>query len=127
MSQGTGYERLAHARRPGDQDVLSVPGPIACGQVNDSVPVEVAGLPIVDVLNACRETQLGRLEQARQSPVLPASPLPVNQHAEAFVERQLMYVRLFPLPRIGFAHPGQAHVVQPCYGVFNQHFVGPPS
>jgi len=58
VGQGAGYECSAYACRPGDQDVLSVPGPIACSQVNDDVPVEAAGLPIVDVLNACRETQV---------------------------------------------------------------------
>jgi hypothetical protein len=63
---------------------LRTPNPIACRKVNHEVPIQAARLPIVDVFYACRKTQLGSLEQASQSPVLPACPFQVPLVATAF-------------------------------------------
>jgi len=97
--------------RPSDQDILRASNPIASGKVNHEVSIQAAWLPIIDIFYACRKTQLGRLEQSGQPPVLPVCPFVVNHQAEALVEGQFIYVGSFPLRRVRFAHPSQAHVI----------------
>jgi len=75
----------------GDDDVVVLLHPAAGGELADHGLVEFPARRVVDVLDAgVAELQLRLLERPRESLVLPAQPLRVDEHPEPLLEGQLL-------------------------------------
>ena len=108
VAQGAGEIALAHACRPGDEDVLPLLDPATRGELQQKPLVEAAGLAVVDVLDTGRKPKSGHLQPDPEPYVAPLRHLPVDEQPEALLEAKL--------PEVGHPHllfPAPGHTPEP--------------
>src|SRR5207245_6274866 len=82
VSERAGEIALPEARGPGEDDGLVRGRPARGAEVDEERLGEPARMAVVDVLDARREFQLGRLQARRELPVLAGDPLGVGEEAD---------------------------------------------
>ncbi len=89
LPERTRDPRFARTDRPRQDEVLRVADPVAIGERGDDALVEPAALAVFDVLDArLRILQFGGFEQPLEPLGVAPGQIAIDDHAEAFFERQ---------------------------------------
>ena len=109
VAQRAGQVGFSAARRTGDQAVAMLLHPLGGAQLFDLCPLQSARMPIIDILQAGGELQLGVVEPRRQGAVFFPQPLSFDQHRQPGLKVQRADVALAALFFQGLCHALQAH------------------
>jgi hypothetical protein len=83
MAQGIAEPGFPKACRPGDQDVVMLPHPLAGGETGDQGLVQAPGRPVVAIVDAGRLTPCGLASAGAEPTLLPCGAFAVHQAPEA--------------------------------------------
>ena len=121
MSERAGEIALPEARGPGEDDGLVRGDPARGAEVDEERLGETARMAVVDVLDACREFQLGSLQARRELPVLAGDPLGVGEEADQVRRRERLCGRVrLPLAQRA-DHPVELHRREFLERLFDEH------
>lgn len=121
VGEGAGEEGLAHARRPRHQHVPVRRDPLGVGEGQHRRPVEPPRCPQVEVLDDRVAAELRGLQVAGEATVLAILRLPVDQQAEALLERECRVVGVTLLVHQRPRHAAQGEGVELVDGRRDEH------
>ena len=113
---------LACSGRAGDQNVLMFDDPAACSELADLRAVDFTLRRKIDVLHAgVRDPELRVTQRCGESFILALQPFGIDDHAEAFIEGELVHIRFPGLISPGRCHRVESHRLKLLGGWFCQH------
>jgi hypothetical protein len=107
VAQGGGEPGLAGAGGSGEAEILLAFDPVAVGELGEMGPVDPARMPIVELFDAGRNSELNGFEKPREAAVVAFDDLTFDQQAKALFEGKLLTVGLFPLVQQRRGHSGE--------------------
>ena len=126
VAERAGEVALAGAGGSGDDDVVALAYPVACGQGQHEGLVESARVAVVDVLDGGGLAEPGALEAGLDAAVFAFGVLGVHEHAEAFIEGERVAIGHFHLFDECALHAGQFEGLEFVERGVNEHRVGSP-
>jgi hypothetical protein len=127
MAQRTIQPGFANTCRAGDEDVVTLPHPLVCGEAGDEGLIQSPWMPIVEIFEAGGLAQLGLAQARGQPPVFPLRALAVDQELEALLEGEGRDVGHLELLDEGLIHTSESQGLQFVEGGMCEHEGSPLS
>jgi hypothetical protein len=112
MAQRATQPGFANTCRAGDEDVVTLPHPLACGEAGDKGLIPSPWMPIVEIFDTGGLAPLGLTHARGQPPVCPLRTLAVHQEAEALLEGEGRDVRHLEWLDEGLIHTRKSQGLQ---------------
>jgi hypothetical protein len=112
LAQGTPQPGWPNACRPGDEDMVTFPHPVAGGESGHEGLVSSPWGPRVDSFNASRLAQLGLAQARGQAPVFTLRAFAVDEEPQALLEGEGHHGRHLALLDEGLRHAREAQELE---------------
>jgi hypothetical protein len=99
---------LPSSRRPGHQEIVAAPNPVARTEGGHQGAIETAPGLEVDLLDAGLLAEASRVEQTLEAAIASGGDFAIDQQRQSFVRGEALEVGLFQLLGKGLGHARQA-------------------